>query len=89
MNEIMDQEKALNALYNLILDRHIRDWERSCLLTTKQRIEAGRPLGQELARLEAQLRPLALRYNLTPQVNEFYQAISNSKLFGPGVGGII
>ena len=42
MNEIMDQEKALNALYNLILDRHIRDWERSCLLTTKQRIEAGR-----------------------------------------------
>ncbi|KST85699.1 hypothetical protein KF7_0927 [Lactococcus lactis subsp. lactis] len=35
------------------------------------------------------LRPLALRYNLTPKVAEFYQKISNSKLFGRGVGGII
>jgi hypothetical protein len=32
---------------------------------------------------------LALRYNLTPKVADFYQKISSNNLFGRGVGGIL
>ena len=86
MNKTFEKEEILNELYNLILDRNIRDWERQCLLHTKVQLENQGQLADELA---VTLRPLALRYNLTPKVAGFYQKISNSKLFGRGVGGII
>ncbi|GAA3256699.1 hypothetical protein LMG8520_0595 [Lactococcus lactis subsp. lactis] len=89
MNKTFEKEEILNELYNLILDRNIRDWERQCLLHTKVQLENQGQLADELAKLEVTLRPLALRYNLTPKVAEFYQKITNSKLFGRGVGGII
>ena len=77
MNKTFEKEEILNELYNLILDRNIRDWERQCLLHTKVQLENQGQLAD------------ALRYNLTPKVAGFYQKISNSKLFGRGVGGII
>ncbi|RZI48818.1 bacteriocin immunity protein [Lactococcus kimchii] len=90
MKKINEQEAILNELYNLILDRGTREWERQFLLESKNRIEQGETsLSAELSRLESNLRPLALRYNLTPQVTLFYQKISESKLFGRGVGGIL
>jgi hypothetical protein len=73
MNKTFEKEEILNELYNLILDRNIRDWERQCLLHTKVQLENQGQLADELAKLEVTLRPLALRYNLTPKVAEFYQ----------------
>ncbi|WP_252899108.1 hypothetical protein [Lactococcus fujiensis] len=35
------------------------------------------------------MRPLALRYNLTPKVTTFYQQIARDGLFAPGVGKIL
>jgi hypothetical protein len=70
MNKTFEKEEILNELYNLILDRNIRDWERQCLLHTKVQLENQGQLADELAKLEVTLRPLALRYNLTPKVAE-------------------
>lgn len=39
MNKTFEKEEILNELYNLILDRNIRDWERQCLLHTKVQLE--------------------------------------------------
>ena len=89
MNKTFDKQEILNEIYNLVLDRNIREWERQCLLHTKVQLENQGQLTVELAKLEAILRPLALRYNLTPKVAEFYQKISNAKLFGRGVGSIL
>lgn len=77
---------VLNRIYNLILDIHIRDWERHLLIETKNRIESGGQMQTELSQLEWELRPLALRQNLTPKMADFYREITNSKLFGRGPG---
>ena len=86
MKKPLNQTEILNEMYNLILSKHIREWERNLILEAKNRIENQGNLEEALAQLEAQLRPLALRYNLTPMTTEFYNKISNSRLFGPGVG---
>lgn len=85
----MDKVTALNWMYNLILDKHVRTWERQLLQISKEQIEGGQSLARTLEELEFALRPLALRSNLTPKVAEFYQAISNQHLFGNGVGGML
>ncbi len=73
------EQKFLNEIYNLVLDRDIREWERQELLQAKQNLESGKREKQVINALEAQLRPLALRQNLTPKVSQFYQSISNGK----------
>jgi len=84
----MDKKtEILNRIYNLILDRNVREWERARLLQTRRAIESGRPLQAELSQLEVDFRPLAIRHNLTPLVTEFYKEISSqSGLFGRGLG---
>ncbi|MDM5145721.1 hypothetical protein ICE98_02855 [Lactococcus lactis] len=57
MNKTFEKEEILNELYNLILDRNIRDWERQCLLHTKVQLENQGQLADELAKLEATLSP--------------------------------
>ncbi|BAV02226.1 bacteriocin immunity protein [Lactococcus formosensis] len=86
MNKSLNQVEILNEMYNLILSKHIREWERTLILEAKNRIESQENLEDTLVQLESQLRPLALRYNLTPMTSEFYNKISNSNLFGRGVG---
>ncbi|WP_213495441.1 bacteriocin immunity protein [Lactococcus formosensis] len=86
MNKSLNQVEILNEMYNLVLSKHIREWERTLILEAKNRIESQENLEDALVQLEAQLRPLALRYNLTPMTSEFYNKISNSSLFGRGVG---
>ncbi|MFK5243007.1 bacteriocin immunity protein, partial [Lactococcus lactis] len=49
MNKTFEKEEILNELYNLILDRNIRDWERQCLLHTKVQLENQGQLADELA----------------------------------------
>lgn len=60
----------LAQLYNVLLDPGTRDWERQQLQVAKRALEAGRR--DAWTRLEAQLRPLALRDNLTPAVADLY-----------------
>lgn len=74
----MNHEETLTALYNLILDPGTRDWERSALSSTKNALENGAHFDDQLAKLEAELRPLASRNNLTPDVTDFYNTITGN-----------
>lgn len=69
--------EAIATLYNLILNKATRTWEREQLMTTKKALERENNLAVELAKLEAVLRPLAVRDNLTPDVADFYAQLTN------------
>lgn len=70
-----NSEDLLRELYNLIINPATRDWERHLLVQAKDNRQQLSPTGQ-LKQLEANLRPLAIRDNLTPDVMEFYLAIT-------------
>ncbi|MFD1318427.1 peptide-methionine (S)-S-oxide reductase MsrA [Loigolactobacillus zhaoyuanensis] len=74
----VDQAARLNDIYNLILNPGTRDWERQQLVTLKTAVEAGKNFKTELGQLEASLRPLAVRDNLTPDVTDFYRKITGN-----------
>lgn len=74
----MNPEETLNALYNLILNPGTREWERSLLLSAKNALENGANVDDQLSKLEAELRPLALRNNLTPDVTDFYNKMTGN-----------
>lgn len=74
----MNPEETLNALYNLILNPGTREWERSLLLSAKNALENGANVDDQLSKLEAELRPLALRNNLTPDVTDFYNRMTGN-----------
>lgn len=69
--------ETLATLYNLILNPGTRDWERSLLLEARNALENGANFDTQLSKLEADLRPLALRNNLTPDVTDFYHHITD------------
>lgn len=69
--------ETIATLYNLILNKATRAWEREQLMTTKKALERENDLAVELAKLEAVLRPLAVRDNLTPDVADFYAQLTN------------
>ncbi|MER2041698.1 peptide-methionine (S)-S-oxide reductase MsrA [Desemzia incerta] len=73
----LTQDEILNAIYNLILNPGTRDWERSLLLEARNALENGANFDTQLSKLEAELRPLALRNNLTPDVTDFYHHITD------------
>lgn len=69
----MDKEQVfIQTLYNLILNPNTRDWERKVLIQTKNDIRENTSVKEQLSKLEATLRPLAIRMNLTPDVMDFY-----------------
>lgn len=69
--------ETIATLYNLILNKATRAWEREQLMITKKALEQENDLAVELAKLEAVLRPLAVRDNLTPDVADFYAQLTN------------
>lgn len=69
--------EVIATLYNLILNKATRTWEREQLMITKKALEQENDLAVELAKLEAVLRPLAVRDNLTPDVADFYAQLTN------------
>lgn len=75
----MTQEEVLKQLYNLILNPNTREWERYLLTTTKNALDEQANFNEQLAKLEAELRPLALRNNLTPDMTDFYQLITGEE----------
>lgn len=71
------QEKFMQDLYNLILNQGTREWERSQLVETKNAVETGSNIDDQIAKLEATLRPLGTRHNLTPDLADFYLKMIN------------
>lgn len=71
------KHEIVEQLYNLILNPGTRDWERGQLIEVKNKIETGENFKDQLAKLEAALRPLNTRNNLTPDVADFYSKITN------------
>lgn len=74
------QEEQLNDIYNLILTSGTREWERTQLVSAKNALEDGADFSAELSKLEANLRPLAVRNNLTPDVAEFYLRLTGESV---------
>lgn len=72
----LNREETLNDFYNLILNPGTREWERSLLMTAKNSLESEAHFDTLLAKLEADLRPLALRGTLTPDVMDFYNKLT-------------
>lgn len=75
----LTQEEVLEKIYNLILNPNTREWERYLLTTAKDGLEADVSFKDQVAKLEADLRPLALRNNLTPDVTDFYQELTGDE----------
>lgn len=72
----MDKNRSrLDELYNLILKKGTRQWEREQLLKSKHDIEANIDEKLVLAQLEYKFRPLAVRHNLSPDVADFYTTL--------------
>lgn len=72
------QDTELIDIYNLILNPGTRAWEREQLITAKNEIETGNLVSRVVDQLEAKLRPLALRNNLTPDVTDFYLRLTRN-----------
>jgi peptide-methionine (S)-S-oxide reductase len=60
------------------LTKGTRDWEREQLIIAKDALAQEMNAQNELSKLEAKLRPLALRQNLTPDVMDFYLKITGN-----------
>lgn len=73
------EDEIVEQLYNLIVNPNTREWERYLLTATKNALTDQINFKEQLAKLEAELRPLALRNNLTPDVADFYQMITGKK----------
>ncbi len=76
---MLDEEEVIATIYNLILNPNTREWERTLLRQTKERLGEKASVKQEVEKLEADLRPLAIRRNLTPDVMDFYAEITGEQ----------
>ncbi|HGF7677179.1 TPA: peptide-methionine (S)-S-oxide reductase MsrA [Enterococcus faecium] len=72
---MLDVEQMEIDLYNIILNRNTREWERTQFEEAKEDL-AKMSIKQVIEKLEVNLRPLALRDNLTPDAMDFYLRIT-------------
>ena len=75
---MLDVEQMEIDLYNIILNRNTREWERTQFEEAKEDL-AKMSIKQVIEKLEVNLRPLALRDNLTPDAMDFYLRITGSQ----------
>lgn len=68
----MRTEEILPEIYNLILAKGTREWERTQLMLAKDALEQAENPYEAMEKLKVAFRPLALRHNLTPDVMDFY-----------------
>ncbi|WP_314064468.1 peptide-methionine (S)-S-oxide reductase MsrA [uncultured Vagococcus sp.] len=71
----LNRDEILRDLYNLLLNKGTREWERNQLNKAKDALEKGTKFEDQLELLEVAFRPLASRNNLTPDVADFYLKI--------------
>ncbi|MEN2287379.1 bacteriocin immunity protein, partial [Enterococcus lactis] len=72
---MLDVEQMEIDLYNIILNRNTREWERTQFEEAKEDL-AKMSIKQVIEKLEVNFRPLAIRYNLTPVGMFFYFIIT-------------
>lgn len=72
----MTETELLNRIYNLILSRHIFNWEREQLMNAKNQLENNVSQTKIIDDLEIKFRPLAIRQTLSPKVQTFYDEIT-------------
>ncbi len=66
------EEKALNLLYDLILNSEVSQAERDLLVEVKNLIEKGDDILPVFNRLLGQLRPFSINRSMTKPVSDFY-----------------
>lgn len=76
---MMTTDQALQQLYDVALNPATRDFEREQILAAKRGLENAERPAPILARLEAALRPLAARANLTPAVADLYANLTGDQ----------
>lgn len=74
-----DRERLLGTLTTLITTPATRAWERQLLVGAKDALTNGGRPDSVVAKLEGELRPLALRNNLTPDLTDFYRRVTGDE----------
>ena len=72
-----DPNQLIAQIYDLILNPGSSKWERQQLIKAKNQLEKFSP-ATVLSQLEYTLRPLAIRNNLSPDLTDFYAALTDS-----------
>lgn len=85
-NKKTAQETILLDLYDLVLDPSIKETERKILLESKNHLERNEYFPRAVNDLEGNLRPLAIRGELSESVAKFYMAISTVGKFEKELG---
>ncbi|MEY8446274.1 bacteriocin immunity protein [Enterococcus ratti] len=86
MKKTKEIETILSEIYDLILDTKIKEEERTILLTAKNSLEKKHYFPKVMQDLECQLRPLAIKGELTPTIAAFYMKISTLGKFEKELG---
>ena len=81
------QENLLQDIYNIVLSPDTPQKERTILLYHKQAIEKGNYFPQIMRQLERDLRPLAIKRELSKPVSELYMKVLSSRREDPQGAG--
>ena len=71
-----EEQKLLDDLYSLIMDKEISDNEREILLKAKNLLETGDYTPNVIKRLYITLQQPAVKQEMTPKVAEFFNSLS-------------
>lgn len=82
------QKQLLNQIDEILRDPNINDIERKSLKRVKTRLEKGEYLQRVLNDFLADVKSLALKFELTPSVGQFYLSIINDTYENSGWSGI-
>lgn len=86
--KIKQEEKLLNDINILLKDSTVSEKEYQILEVAKEQIEHKKYFARVLADLEGNLRPLAIKSELTKNVAKLYSSIINETYEDSGWSGI-
>ncbi|KGL42176.1 bacteriocin immunity protein [Listeria sp. SHR_NRA_18] len=80
------EEKILNDIYDIVLDADTLEYERNMFLHYKNAIENGSYVLNCISQLLSELRPYAIKQELSPKVAKFYVESSSYKAIDKELG---
>lgn len=80
------EAKILEKIYDLILDSAVTEIERTSLVTAKSQLEKQQYFPRVMNDLEANLRPLAIKGELSEPAHQFYKEIATIGKFEKELG---
>lgn len=86
MKKTEEINQIIVELYDLILNKEVKERERVSLIEAKNKLEKQEYFPRVMKDLEYQLRPLAIKSQLTPPVAAFYLKISTIGRFEQELG---